>query len=114
RAVRKLARGVQRAVGVNVVAAMNEKIWTGLQHGRISAHAPARLVDAPAAAGGIARPHERDGAPFARRRAKTPNLRRTERARKRMILEADAIEHVLPGGQTLEQRLGGEIGFRQS
>src|SRR5215471_14991671 len=64
--------------------------------------------------GGIARPHERDGAPFARRRAKTPNLRGTERARKRMILESDAIEHVLPGGQTLEQRLGGEIALRQS
>src|SRR6516165_6922807 len=41
-------------------------------------------------------------------------VRGTERARKRMVLEADAIEHVLPGGQTLEQRLGGEIGFRQS
>jgi len=42
-----------------------------------------------------------------------PDLRGTERARKRMVLEADAIEHVLPGGQTLEQRLGGEIGLRQ-
>src|SRR5262249_7705035 len=82
--------------------------------GRISAHAPACLVDAPAAASGIARPHERDGAPFARRRAKTPDLRGTERARKRMILETDAIEHVLPGGQVLEQRLGGEMGLRQS
>ena len=30
-----------------------------------------------------------------------------------MILKPDAIEHVLPGRQTLDQRLGGEIGLRQ-
>src|SRR5262249_56181499 len=50
----------------------------------------------------------------ARRRAKMPDLWRTERARKRMILEANGIEHVLPGRETFEQRLGGEIGLRQS
>src|SRR6266568_3248685 len=69
-AVRKLALRVKRTVGVNVVATMNEKIGPRFQHGRIGAHTPARLVDAPATARGIARPHERDGAPFARRRAK--------------------------------------------
>ena len=30
-----------------------------------------------------------------------------------MVLEPDAIEHVLPGRQALDQRLGGEIGLRQ-
>ena len=29
------------------------------------------------------------------------------------VLEADAVEDVLPGGQALDQRVGGEIGFRQ-
>src|SRR5215475_8434849 len=42
---------------------------------------------------------------------KCTDLRRTERARRRMILEANAIEHVLPGRQTFEQCLGGEIGL---
>jgi hypothetical protein len=30
-----------------------------------------------------------------------------------MILEPDAIEHILAGRQPIDQRLGGEIGLRQ-
>src|SRR3981081_373888 len=76
------------------------------------AHPAARLVDAPAA-GRVARPHERDVAPLARGSAKTPDLRRAQEGGERMILEPDAIEYVLPGLQTLDQRLGGEISLRQ-
>ena len=92
---------------------MDEEIRPVAQHGRVGAHAAARLVDAPALAGGIARPDERDRAPVGRRGAKTADHRLADDGRRGQILEADAIEDVLPGRQALDQRLGGEIGLRQ-
>ena len=83
------------------------------QHGRVGAHAAARLVDAPALPGGVARPDERDGAPLARRGAETADLRLAQDRRLRQILEADAIEDVLPGRQIFDQRLGGEVALGQ-
>jgi hypothetical protein len=56
--VRKLLLRVDRTIGVDVIAGMDEKVGPILQHGRIGAHPAAGFVDAPAAAGGIARPHE--------------------------------------------------------
>ena len=96
-----------------MVAAMDEEIGPASRHCRVAAHAAARFIDAPAAARGIARPHERDRAPFARRGAKASDLRLAEDRRRRVVLEADAIEDVLPGRQAFDQRLGGEVGFRQ-
>ena len=45
-------------VGVDIVAAVDEEIRPIAQHGGVGAHAAARLVDAPALPGGVARPQE--------------------------------------------------------
>ncbi len=100
------------AVGINIVAAMDEEIGPVVAHGGVGAHAAARRIDAPALAHGVARPQERDRAPFLRRRAEMADLRLAEYGR-RQILKAQAIEDVLVRRQVFEQRLGGEIGFRQ-
>src|SRR5215510_11569789 len=68
---------------------------------------------APALAGGVARPPERDRAPVARRGAKAAGHRLADDRRRGKVLEADAVEDVLPRGQALDQRLGGEIGLGQ-
>ena len=92
---------------------MDEEIRPVAQHGRVGAHAAAGLVDAPALAGGIPGPDERDGTAVARRAAKTPGHRLADDRRRGQILEADAIEDVLPRRQALDQGIGGEIGFGQ-
>jgi hypothetical protein len=97
-AVSHLHLGDDRAIGVNIVAAMDEEIRAVAQHGRVGAHAAACLVDAPALAGGITRPDERDGAPVGRRAAKPARHRLADDGRGRKVLEADAIEDVLPCG----------------
>ncbi len=112
RSVRKLALRRDRTIGVDVVAAMDEEIGPSFQHGRIGAHAAARFIDAPTAAGGIARPDEGHAAPFPWRGTKVPDVLLAE-DRERKILEANAIEYVLSGRQALDQRLGREIRLRQ-
>src|SRR5579885_1615347 len=67
--VRHFLFGLDRAVGVDVVAVMDEEIGPVLLHGGVGAHAAARLVDAPALARGIARPDKADGAAVGRRGA---------------------------------------------
>src|SRR4029453_7377268 len=110
--IRKLPLRWDRTIGIDVVAAMDEEIGPTVQHGRIGAHPAAGFVDPPAATSGVARPHEGDAALFPRRGAEAPDLRLAP-DRERKILEPDAIEYVLPRGQPLDQRLGGEIGLRQ-
>jgi hypothetical protein len=83
------------------------------QHGGVAAHAAACLVDAPPLAGGITRPDERNGAPVGWRAAKPACHRLADDGRGRKVLEADAIEDVLPRGQAADQSVGGEIGFGQ-
>ncbi len=112
-AVGHLLFGQDRAVGVNIVAAVDEEVGPVAQHGRVGAHAAARFVDAPALPGGIARPHERDRALVARRGAKAARHRFADNGRRSKILEADAVEDVLPRGQAVDERVGGEIGFGQ-
>ena len=84
-----------------------------LQHGRVGAHAAARLVDAPALPGGVARPDERHRAAVGRRGAEAADHRLAQDGRRGEVGKADAVEDVLPGRQTFEQRLGGEIALRQ-
>ena len=100
------------AVGINIVAAMDEEVGLIVAHGGVAAHAAACRIDAPALAHRVARPQEGDRAPVFRRRAEMPDLRLTEH-RRGQILEAEAIEDVLVRRQVLDQRLCGEIGFRQ-
>jgi hypothetical protein len=92
---------------------MDEEIRPVAQHGRVGAHAAAGLVDAPALAGGIAGPDERDGTAVARRAAKTSGHRLAHDRRRGQILEADTIEDVLARRQPLDQGIGGKIGFGQ-
>jgi len=73
--VRQLPLRLDRTVGIDVIAGMNEEIGPAFQHGGICAHPAARLVDPPAA-GGVPRPHERYIAPLARGGPETPDLRR--------------------------------------
>ena len=112
-AVRHFLLGKDRTIGVNGVAVVEEKIGAGAEHGRIRAHAAARFVDAPALTGGIARPHERDRAQVARRGTKATDHRFAGDRRRCKVLEANAVEDILSGRQAFDQRLGGEIGFRQ-
>jgi len=73
---------------------MDEEIRPAGEHRRVGAHAAARLVDAPALAGGVARPDERERAPLGRRGAEVSDRRLAEDRRRGEILELDAIEDV--------------------
>ena len=57
-AVGELHIGRQHQIRIDVIAGMDEEVRPVAQHGRIGAHAAARLVDPPALAGLIARPAE--------------------------------------------------------
>ena len=72
-AVRELLLRSERAFGIDVVAAVDEEIRPVAPHRRIGAHAAARRIDPPAAAG-VARPDERDR-PARARRAEAADLR---------------------------------------
>src|SRR5262249_35363060 len=93
---------------------MDEEVRSVAQHGRIGAHAAARLVDPPALAGLVARPGERDRPPVARRGAKAADHRLVDDRGGCEIPKLDAVEDVLASRELLEQQLGGEIAVRQS
>ncbi len=76
-AVGKFQFGLDRTVGIDVIAAMNEEIWTVLEHGGVGSHAAASAIDAPALPGGIARPDKRYRPLPGRRGAKMSDLRFT-------------------------------------
>ena len=79
----------------------------------IEPHAAARLVDAPALPGGVARPGEGDGPPVRRRGAEAPDDRLAGDRRRLQVLELHAIEDVLGGRQAFDQHVGGEVGLRE-
>jgi hypothetical protein len=70
-------------------------------------------ADAPALAGRVARPDERDRAQVGRRGAKAPDHGVARDGRLRQVLESDPVKNVLAGRQALHKRLGGEIALRQ-
>ena len=72
--VRHLLFCRDRRVGVDGVTVVDEKVRAILQHGRVGAHAAARLIDAPALSGGVARPHKTDRAPVVRRGTETADF----------------------------------------
>src|SRR5437879_134405 len=73
-AVRELQLALDRAIRIDVVAAMDEEVRTVLQHGAIGAIAPALGIDAPALPRRIAGPEQRDRAPRGGCGAETPGL----------------------------------------
>ena len=100
-AVGQFHLGLDRAVGIDRVAGMNEEVGIALAHGLIDAHAAEGGVDAPALTGGVARPQEADIAGAIGGGAKVPGHRLGERAGDD-VLELHAIEDVLACGQTGE------------
>src|SRR5262249_35991195 len=98
--------GRYHQIRIDVIAGMDEEVRPVAQHGRIGAHAAARLVDAPALAGLIARPAERNRTAVARRGAKAAHHRLADDGRACKVLKPDAVEDVLAGRELLEQQLG--------
>jgi hypothetical protein len=113
-AVGELDLGRQHHIRIDVVARMDEEVRPVAQHGRIGAHAAARLVDAPALAGLIARPAERNRTAVARRGAKAAHHRLADDRRACEVLKPDTVEDVLAGRELLEQQLRRQIAVRQS
>ena len=112
-AIRHFFLGEYRDIGIDRISAVDEEIRPITQDGGVGAHAAARLVDAPALPGGICRPNERDRASVARRRAEAADHWLAGNGGRREVLEADAVENVLPCGQSFDQCLCREIGFGQ-
>src|SRR5262249_17856343 len=100
-AVRQLQLALDRAVRIDVIAAMDEEVGPVLQHGAVAAISAARGIDAPALPRGIAGPDEGNVAGAVRRRAEAANLRG---AGKTLVkaLEANAIEDVLSCRQAID------------
>ena len=113
-AVSQLLLRRDRTVGIDGVAVVNQEIGSVALHHGVGAHPAARFVDAPALAGGIARPYEGNRPPIRRRGAKTPDRRLADDRRRREVLEPDAVKDVLSRRQAFDQRLGREIRLGQS
>jgi hypothetical protein len=111
-AVRQLQLGGDGTVGINVIAGMNEEIRPVVAHGPVGPKSPARGIDAPALARGIAGPDERQRVALRRRGTKMPDPGFSGEAA-RDIVEPHAIEDILPCGQTVEQHFRGEVAVRQ-
>jgi hypothetical protein len=92
---------------------MNEEVRLVAQHSAVRAHAAAAFVDAPALAGGVARPCERDRAAVGRRGAEMAGLGLAKNHRRAEVLELHPVEDVLAGRKPLNQYLGGEVGLGQ-
>src|SRR4029079_803855 len=70
-AVRPRLFALDRAIGIDAVAGMDEEVGAAFEHRCVGAHAAAPLVDAPALARDIAGPDERHRAPVGRRGPET-------------------------------------------
>ncbi len=101
--------GLDGAVGVDGVTAVDEEVGLETAHGLVDRHAAHVGVDAPALAGGVARPHQADVAGAGGRGAEVADDRLALDASVVQVLEADAVEDVLAGRQAVEVDLGSEV-----
>ncbi len=85
---------LQRRVGVDRVAGMQEEVRPRASHRFVDLHAAKAEIDPPALADGVARPDEADLAAFCRRRAQAPDDGLAARLAGIEILEGHAHEHV--------------------
>ena len=109
-AVRHLLLGLDRTVGIDRVARVDEECGLDLAHGLVDLHAPPFGIDPPTLPRGIARPDEADVAPGGWRR---PEAAGDRLARELVVGEVDhdhPVEHALAGRQAGKIDLGGEIG----
>ena len=111
-AVRQLQLGGDGTVGIDVIAGMNEEVWPVVAHGPVGPHAAARGIDAPALACGVARPDERHRTTLRRRGTEMPDPGFSGEAACDVV-EAHAIEDILPCGQAIDQRFRSEVAVRQ-
>ena len=102
-AIGQLQFAFHRTIGIDVIAGMDEEVRAVAEHGAVGAHPAARGIDAPALPGGIARPHERNIASRGGRGTEMPDLRLAFDAALADVVEAHAIENVLPCRQAVEQ-----------
>ena len=104
--------GLDRAVGIDRVAGMQQEIRLVFLHGGKGEHAAVVGIDAPALAGDIAAP-QKCVAPVGRRGAEAADRRLARNVGMRQVAEADAIKNILSGGQVFQQHLCGEIALRE-
>ena len=112
-AVRQFQFGLDRTVGIDVIATMNEEVRAVFQHGGVGSHAAAAGIDAPALPGGIARPDERYRLPLRGRGAEMTDLRFSRNPGLGDIFKPHPVENILPGRQAIQRELRGEVAVRQ-
>ncbi len=109
-AIVQLHRFLQRLIGVDRVADVEEQIGRGGAHGLEQPHAAASGVDAPALAAGIGGPRDAHRPSGGRRGLQMPGFGFTHDARVVRIFEPHAIEDVLSGRQVAQGDARGESG----
>ena len=112
-AVGKLHLGLDRAVGIDGVAGMQQEIRAMLAHGGEGEHAAVIGVYAPALSGDIAAPDETDVASIGWRGAEAADDSLALDVDMREIAKPDAVENILTRGQVFQQHLCGEVAFGQ-
>ena len=105
--------GLDRTVGVDHVAAVDEEIRLQPAHRLVDLHPAPLQIDPPPLPRGVAGPHERHVASVGGRGLETAGDRRADGLEIAEVLEAHPIEDVLAGGQAGEHGLGGEAGLRE-
>lgn len=105
-AVGNLQLGLDRAVGVDVVAGVQEEVGPGLVHRLVRDHAADLGVDAVSLAGGVPGPDEAHRAVAARSTEGAFGGLADPAGR---VLEADPVVVALAGPESLQRQLGGEV-----
>ena len=104
---------LDRSVGIDGIAGVQQEIRTIFAHGGEGEHAAVIGVDAPALSGDVATPDETDVAATGRRGAEAPEHRLARDIDIREIAKPDAVEDFLPRGQVLQQHFRREVAFGQ-
>ena len=100
--------GVDRPVGVDRVARVDEEVGLGLPHGLVDPHAAEVRIDPPALPGRVARPDEAHVALGRRWRDEAAAHRLAGPLEIRQVEKVDLVEDALARGQALQVELGRE------
>jgi hypothetical protein len=100
-------------VRVDLIAGVDEEVRVAAAHELVHLHPAPVGIDAPALPDLVPRPGEGDGPPAQGRRAESPGRGCAQHLGIGEVLEQNAVEDVLPGGQSAEVHPRGEIGFGQ-
>ena len=105
--------GLEGAVGVDHVAAVDEEVRLEAAHHLVEPHATPRGVDPPALTGGVPGPHERHVAAVHGRRPEAPDHGHAGRLHVAEVEERHPVEDVLARRQAGERHLRGVACLRQ-